>query len=259
MADSFPSDCSSLSDRAEVLRGLHTAPELLVLVNVWDAASAATVAAAPGCRAVATASAAIAAAHGYPDGEVIPVELMLAAVGRIATAVELPVTADLESGYGDVDATVRRAVQLGVVGANLEDAMRPLPEAVTMVGQAVRAALAEGVPLVLNARTDCFLDESDRPQPERLADALQRGRAFLDEGADCVFVPGCVDEETIAALVEHFGPGRLSLLALPGLPPNDHLERLGVARVSYGPAPHRRALSALAQLASSLLATSSTG
>jgi 2-methylisocitrate lyase-like PEP mutase family enzyme len=122
-------------ERAEVLRRLHTDPGLLVLVNVWDVASARAVAAAPGCQAVATASAAIAAAHGYPDGERIPLDLMLAAVGRIAAAVDLPITADLESGYGDVGTTIRRAVQLGVAGANLEDALCPLPSAVRMVEQ----------------------------------------------------------------------------------------------------------------------------
>jgi len=116
----------------------------------------------PGCRAVATASAAIAAAHGYPDGERIPVELMLAAVGRIATAVDLPTTADLESGYGDVDSTIRRVVQLGVAGANLEDPLRPLPSAVRMVEQALRAGAAEGMPLVLNARTVTYSQRAGR-------------------------------------------------------------------------------------------------
>lgn len=242
--------------RAEVLRGLHTDPELLILVNVWDAASARAVAELPGCRAVATASAAIAAAHGYPDGEHIPVDLMLAAVGRIAAAVDVPVTADVESGYGDVDATIRRAVQLGVVGANLEDAMRPFTEAVTAIANAVRAAAAEGVPLVLNARTDRYLRKGDRPPAALLDETLQRGSAFLAAGADCVFVPGCTDPEAIGALADRFGPGRLSLLAGPDLPAPTELRRLGVARLSYGPAPHRHALAALAELASRLLVSS---
>lgn len=141
-----PAALSQARDRADVLRRLHTEPGLLVLVNVWDVASARAVAAAAGCQAVATASAAIAAAHGYPDGERIPVDLMLAAVGRIAAAIDLPTTADLESGYGDVDTTIRRAVQLGIAGANLEDALRPLASAVPTVEQAVRASAAEGVP-----------------------------------------------------------------------------------------------------------------
>ncbi len=200
----------------------------------------------PGCRAVATASAAIAAAHGYPDGERIPVELMLAAVGRIATAVDLPTTADLESGYGDVDSTIRRVVQLGVAGANLEDPLRPLPSAVRMVEQALRAGAAEGMPLVLNARTDRYLQPEGRPPAALLDETLQRGQAFLDAGADCVFVPGCTDPNAIATLADRFGPGRLSLLAVPGLPPPGQLVRLGVARLSHGPAPHRRALTDLA-------------
>jgi len=242
-------------ERAEVLRRLHTEPGLLVLVNVWDVASARAVAAVPGCQAVATASAAIAAAHGYPDGERIPVELMLDAVGRIATAVDLPTTADLESGYGEVATTIRRAVQLGVAGANLEDALRPLPAAVRMVEQAVRSAAAEGVPLVLNARTDRYLHPQGQPPAALLDETLQRGHAFLDAGADCVFVPGCTDPAAIATLADRFGPGRLSLLAVPGLPPPEQLLRLGVARLSHGPAPHRHALAALTDLAAGLQAT----
>jgi 2-methylisocitrate lyase-like PEP mutase family enzyme len=216
-------------------------------------ASARAVAALPQCRAVATASAAIAAAHGYPDGEVIPADLMLDAVARIAAAVELPVTADLEAGYGDVDRTVRRAVQSGVVGANLEDAMRPMSEAVTAVAAAVRAAAAEGVPLVLNARTDCYLDGEGRPPEAVLAEAVERGGAFLDAGADCVFVPGCADEDAIARLAERFGPGRLSVFGMPGMPAPPRLAELGAARVSYGPYPHRHALAALTDLAAGLL------
>jgi 2-methylisocitrate lyase-like PEP mutase family enzyme len=246
---------SRARERAEVLRRLHTEPGLLVLVNVWDVASARAVAAVPGCQAVATASAAIAAAHGYPDGERIPVDLMLAAVGRIAAAVDLPTTADLESGYGGVDTTIRRAVQLGVAGANLEDALRPLPSAIRMVEQAVDAAAAEGVPLVLNARTDRYLQPQGQLPAALLEDALQRGQAFLDAGADCVFVPGCTNPEAIATLVDRFGPGRLSLLAVPGLLPPEQLRRLGVARLSHGPAPHRHALAALTDLAAGLQAT----
>jgi 2-methylisocitrate lyase-like PEP mutase family enzyme len=242
-------------ERAEVLRRLHTEPGLLVLVNVWDVASARAVAAVPGCQAVATASAAIAAAHGYPDGERIPVDLMLAAVGRIAAAVDLPTTADLESGYGDVATTIRRAVQLGVAGANLEDALRPLPAAVRMVEQAVRSAAAEGVPLVLNARTDRYLHPQGQPPAALLDETLQRGHAFLNAGADCVFVPGCTDPAAIATLADRFGPGRLSLLAVPGLPPPEQLLRLGVARLSHGPAPHQHALAALTDLAAGLQAT----
>lgn len=242
-----------LQRKAQLLRRLHTDAELLVLVNVWDVASARAVADVRGCRAIATASAAIAAAHGYPDGEHIPVDLMLAAVGRIATAVDLPVTADLESGFGDVDTTIRRAVQAGVVGANIEDALRPLRQATALMEDAIRAAGAEGVPLVLNARTDVYLTSRDQSSDALLAEAVRRGRAYLDAGADCIFVPGCTNPGAISALVAAFGPGRLSLLGVPGMPGPGQLQELGVARLSHGPYPHRHALAALAKQSATLL------
>ena len=179
----------ALSDKAAELMRLHTEPELLILVNVWDVASARTVAAQPDCQAIATASHSIAAAYGYPDGQRIPRELMLDMAGRIAAAVELPVTADLEAGYGDPGETTRHAIGLGIVGANLEDQMKPLADAVEAVPAVVRAGRAEGVIFVLNARTDAFLMADDRDPSELLSDAVERGRAFLDAGATCVFVP----------------------------------------------------------------------
>lgn len=133
-------------DKAAELLRLHAVPELLILVNVWDVASARAVAAQPGCRAIATASAAIAAAHGYPDGERIPARLMFDMIDRIAAAVDVPVTADLEAGYGDPAAAIRAAIAAGVVGANLEDRMRPLADAVEAVQSAVAAADGEGAP-----------------------------------------------------------------------------------------------------------------
>ncbi|HEV7811582.1 MAG TPA: isocitrate lyase/phosphoenolpyruvate mutase family protein, partial [Leifsonia sp.] len=119
------SGLSEKVERARELWRLHEAPELLQVVNVWDAVSARVVASLPETRAVATASHSIAASHGYEDGERIPLDLMLTAVGRIVDAVDQPVTADLEAGYGDAGETIRRAIGIGVVGANLEDAMRP--------------------------------------------------------------------------------------------------------------------------------------
>lgn len=241
---------------AELLR-LHTDPELLVLVNVWDVASARTVAGQPGCRAVATASAAIAAAFGYRDGEHIPASLMLDMIARITSAVDLPVTADLEAGYGDVATTVRRAIGAGVVGGNLEDRMQPLPEAVAAVRTAVATAEGEGVPFVLNARTDAYLLAGERDRAEVLTDALERGRAFLDAGAGCVFVPGRLDADTIAALVDGLGQRMLSILGAPGTPSPPELAALGVARVSYGPYPQRLLLAALGDTATALLSGAS--
>ena len=117
-------------DKARELQRLHADPELLLLVNVWDAITAKVVADTPGTTALATASHSVAAAYGYPDGEQIPRDLMIEAVGRIAAAVDLPVTADLEAGYGDPGDTIARAIDVGIVGANLEDQLKPLPDAV---------------------------------------------------------------------------------------------------------------------------------
>ena len=241
------------SDKAAELLRLHTDPALLVLVNVWDVISANVVAGLPGCRALATASHSIAASHGYPDGENIPLDLMIAAVGRIAAAVDLPVSADLEAGYGDPATTVRRAIAVGVVGGNLEDGMRPLAKAAAAVGAAVAAARTEGVPFVLNARTDAFLKAGDRDHDEVVADAVLRGRAFLDAGADCVFVPGRLDRDTVAELVAGIGERKVSLLAIPGSVPVAELAELGVARVSYGPWSQRIALTTLADVGADLL------
>jgi 2-methylisocitrate lyase-like PEP mutase family enzyme len=234
--------------KATSLLELHRAPELLTVVNVWDVVSARAVAAVEGTRALATASHSIAATFGYEDGERIPVELMLDMVGRIAASTDLPVTADLEGGYGDPAGTVRRAIGLGVVGANIEDQMRPLPEAAGNVERIMRVAEEEGVDFVLNARTDAFLRVKDRDPADVLADAIERGSAYLDAGAPVVFVPGRLTEEQVGALVDAWGPQRLTMIGVPGTPSLARLEELGVARVSYGPMPQNVALTALQEL-----------
>lgn len=233
------------SSRATTLLGLHTDPALLTVVNVWDSISAKVVSDLSGTTALATASHSIAASRGYEDGENIPVEEMIEEVRRIVAATDLPVSADLEGGYGDAAETVRKAIGVGVVGANIEDQLKPLDEAVAQVAAIMKAAEAEGVPdFVLNARTDAFVKGAENP----LEEALRRGRAYLDAGAPVVFVPGKLDEEQVATLVEAFGPQRLTLIGLPGIPPLARLEELGVARVSYGPLSQRVALTALAEL-----------
>ncbi|WP_371364834.1 isocitrate lyase/phosphoenolpyruvate mutase family protein [Jatrophihabitans sp. GAS493] len=242
------------AEKATELLRLHTAPQLLKLVNVWDVITAQVVAATPGTKALATASHSIAAAHGYPDGEQIPRVLMIDAVARIAASVKLPVTADLEAGYGDVGETISRAIDVGVVGANLEDQLKPLPEAVRAVSDAVEAGERAGVGFVLNARTDAFLRGADRDPKAVLADAIERGRAYLDAGAACFFVPGKLDEPTVGALVEALGRGRISVIAVPGSLSLERLEQLGVARVSYGPYSQNVALTALAELTESVYA-----
>lgn len=237
------------SAKATELLRLHRDPALLTVVNVWDVISARVVAGVSGTQALATASHSIAASLGYEDGENIPVDEMIAAVGRIAAATDLPVTADLEAGYGDAGETVRKAIGAGIVGANIEDQMKPLDEAVAVVSAVMEAARAEGVPdFVLNARTDAFLTAGDRDPAEVLADAVERGRAFLDAGAPVVFVPGKLDEAQVSTLVEAFGPQRLTLIGVPGSLPLARVAELGVARVSYGPWSQRVALTALEDL-----------
>ena len=240
---------NSVENKAAELLRLHQDPTLLTVVNVWDSISAKVVAETPGTAALATASHSIAASWGYEDGEKIPVETMIEAVGRIVEATTLPVTADLEGGYGDPAGTVRKAIGVGVVGANIEDQMKPLREAVANVKAIMDTAIREGVPdFVLNARTDAFVKGRDRDQDEVLAEAVERGKAYLEAGAPVVFVPGRLDEGQITTLVEAFGPQRLTVIGAPGLPSLARLEELGVARVSYGPMSQRVALTALQEL-----------
>ncbi|UOE43583.1 isocitrate lyase/PEP mutase family protein [Agromyces larvae] len=244
---------TTVAERGAELRRLHDAPELLQVVNVWDVVSAKVVAAHPETRALATAGHSIAASFGYADGE-IPLHLMLDMIGRIVAAVDVPVSADLDDGHGDAAETVRRAIGVGAVGANIEDRLRPLDESVAVVRAVVAAAEAEGVPFALNARTDAFLRGGDRPLADSIDDAIARGRAFIDAGATCVFVPGNFGEDVVAALVDGIGERRVSVIGLPALPAPGRLEELGVARVSYGPTTQRVALGALDDLAASLYA-----
>lgn len=241
------------SSKASELLRLHQAPEVLQLVNVWDSITAKVIADLPGTKALATASHSIAASLGYEDGERIPVQLMIDAVGRIAAATELPVSADLEAGYGNPGETVKKAIGVGIVGANIEDQMRPLPQAIAQMKQAADAGAAEGIDFVLNARTDAFLRAGDRDPREVLESAIERGRAYLDVGAACIFVPGKLDEATVTALVAGIGWGKVSVINVPGSLSPAKLQELGVARISYGPWIQRVALTAIADAATALM------
>lgn len=240
-------DSARLASHATRLLDLHEAPELLTVVNVWDPISARVVAEVEGTTALATASHAIAAAFGYEDGERIPLDLHLQAIERIVAATSLPVSADLEAGYGDVGETIRRAIGIGVVGANIEDELRPLDEAVANVEAALAAGEAEGIRFVLNARTDALL-RGEGTADQKLDEAIRRGRAYLAAGAPVVFVPGLLDEAQVTRLVGELGERKVSLIHLPGSVPLPRLQELGVARVSFGPWPQRVALTALQDL-----------
>jgi 2-methylisocitrate lyase-like PEP mutase family enzyme len=253
-------DASIQRDKAVAFRQMHAGPRILVLPNAWDVASARIFEEA-GFTAVATTSAGVAAALGYPDGEQVSREEMAAVVRRIAERVAVPVSADMEAGYGvqlaDLAQTVRAVLAAGAVGMNLEDGTsdkeHPLTDIPIQIEriQAVRQeAAARGVPLVLNARTDVYL-LAVGPEGERFAHGVQRANAYRKAGADCLFVPGVRDAATIAALVRALD-GPLNVLAGPGTPPVPELERLGVARVSVGSGPMRAALTLTRRIAEAL-------
>lgn len=239
-------------EKAQSLEALHAAPQILQVVNVWDAVSARTIAALSETRAIATAGHSIAATYGYADGQ-IPIDTMLDMVGRIVEAAgDLPVTADLDDGHGVAGETIRKAIGKGVVGANVEDRLKPLDESVAVVRAIVAAGEAEGVPFVLNARTDAFVRAGGRPLAESVADAIERGRAYLDAGASLVFVPGILDADVTRQLVEGIGERKISVIGLPGALSAREYEGLGVARISYGPMTQRVALTALQDVATDL-------
>lgn len=243
---------STLS-KAQTLQQLHQDSTILRVVNVWDPISTKAIADLAQTKVIATAGHSIAASHGYPDGQ-IPLDLALAAVERIVNATDLPVSADLDAGFGNPGETVRRAIGVGVVGANVEDRLAPFDDSVAAVRAIVAAAEDEGIPFQLNARTDAIAKAGDRPLEESIQDAIERGRAFLDEGASLVFVPGALNRETTQQLVEGLGPNKLSVIGLPGSLKAAEYEELGVARISYGPLTQRVALRALQELATDLYA-----
>lgn len=243
----------TLQEKAQVLSELHHAPELLQMVNVWDGASARVISDLPATKALATAGHSIAATYGYPDGEV-PLDLMIEMIGRITAVTDLPVTADLDDGRENPGETMRRAIGAGAVGANVEDRLRPLAESVKRVEEVLAAGRAEGLDVVLNARTDAIVKGGDRPIAESIADAVERGRAYLDAGATCVFVPGNFGEDVIAELVAGIGERRVSVISFPKIPAPARLQELGVARVTYGPLTQRVALGALLDAAEQVYA-----
>jgi 2-methylisocitrate lyase-like PEP mutase family enzyme len=249
--------------KAAAFHALHRGRGILILLNAWDAGSARILEEA-GAAAVATTSAGVAHSLGYPDGERITREAMLWVVARVAAAVDLPVTADVEAGYGpapeDAAATARAAITAGAVGLNLEDGTgdpdRPLAELTLQVEKihAIReAAIEAGMPLFINARTDTYLAEAGAPA-ERLPETIRRSRAFREAGAHCVFVPRLREPAEIAELLGE-SPGPLNVLAGPGVPPVPDLERLGVARVSFGGASYRAALGLLRRIAAEVRAS----
>jgi len=246
--------------KARAFLAMHTGPGTVLLPNVWDAASARIVEEA-GFPAVATTSAGIAFSNGFADGQKISAAQMLAAVARIVTSVSVPVTADVEAGYGQTPKlaaeTARQVIQAGAVGMNFEDATGdaacPLTELPLQLERikAIREAARElDVALVLNARTDVYLLQVGEPS-KRYDEAVRRLSAFRDAGADCVFIPGIRDVETIRRVVQDLNCA-VNILAGPGSPSVQELAALGVKRISLGSGPMRAAMGLLRRLAQEL-------
>jgi 2-methylisocitrate lyase-like PEP mutase family enzyme len=253
------------AEKAEQFRKLHHGPRMLVLSNAWDVVSA-RILEECGHPAIATSSAAVAFSRGYPDGQRIPRDEMLDVVARIARAVRVPVTADLEAGYGttaeDMAETVKAAIEAGAIGMNLEDVTGD--DASSLVDTALQAekirtiretAKSLGVPFVLNARTDIYL-MSIGEEAERFERTVERLRAYRDAGAECLFAPGVHERETIAKLVKAVA-APLNILMTPQCPSLAELEKMGVARVSAGSAVMRAALRVVRRIGKEMLESQS--
>jgi 2-methylisocitrate lyase-like PEP mutase family enzyme len=247
----------SQPSQAAEFRRLHESRPL-VLPNAWDAGSARLMEQA-GAKAIATTSAGISWSQGLLDGQKLTRDEMLGIIGRIARRVQVPVTADIEGGYGegtprDVAETVRALTALGVAGINLEDTLAQegnrllAPEA-----QAARIAAARETAreLFINARIDVFMFQLGAPE-SWLAETCRRAAVYRAAGADCVFVPGVIDRETIQALVKGIG-GPLNIMAMPGAPSTAELGKLGVARVSVGPTLTQAAFASIRRATRELL------
>ncbi|MGH8041327.1 MAG: isocitrate lyase/PEP mutase family protein [Rudaea sp.] len=249
--------------KAQAFRAMHDRSRILLLPNAWDAVSARLFAQA-GFTAIATTSGGVAWSLGYADGEHAPREEIIAATARIARSVELPVSADIEAGFGARPAavadTVRAIVDAGAVGINLEDSapgshhLRDPEDAAARIDAARKAASATGVDIVINARIDTYLQGQGDDDTARLQDTLRRARVYLAAGADCVYPIGLSDAPTIAAIVKAVN-APINVGARPGMPSLDELARLGVARVSTATRFAALAWSAVADAASALRAS----
>ncbi len=251
------SQTSTQAQRAELLHSLHVAGDPLVLFNVWDAGSARVVAEA-GARAIATGSWSVAAAQGFGDGQQLPRAVALDNLRRIAGSVALPVTIDLEAGYGDapqdVAESVTQAIAAGAVGCNLEDQVIGGQGLYAIEQQAARlraardAAERAAVKFFINARTDLFLSNPASLHAGLLDAAIERAHAYRDAGASGFFVPGLVDETAIERVCRE-SPLPINIMMMPSAPSVARLAELGVARVSHGPGPYRLAMQALSEAA----------
>jgi 2-methylisocitrate lyase-like PEP mutase family enzyme len=222
-------------DSARLFHDLHRGPDLLILANAWDAGSARLIESL-GAKAVATTSAGFAWGLGYPDGDAVPLAELVHGIRLIARAIQVPLSVDMESGFGrapaDVGAAMTQIAEAGAVGCNIEDGANPPEMLAAKIGAARQATERLGIDFFINARIDVYLRQLV-PPAERVAESLRRARLYRDAGASGIFVPAVVAPDEIRALAQ--GIDRpLNVLAWPGLPAAGDLAKLGVRRLSAG-------------------------
>jgi 2-methylisocitrate lyase-like PEP mutase family enzyme len=247
------SNMTTQVEKAKLLTDLHIKGDPLILSNIWDAGSALVVV-GTGAKAIATSSWSVAAAHGYDNGEKLPFDLVLANLKRIVDRVDLPVTIDLEGGYGhspaEVQENVRKVIEAGAVGINFEDQIVDGDGLFSIEDQCARikaigkAANDFGVPIFINARTDIFMQTDPRKHEHHLEQAIGRAVAYANSGANGFFVPGLADARHIEKLCE-LSPLPINIMMMSNTPSLRPLADLGVARISYGPIPYQLAMNAL--------------
>jgi 2-methylisocitrate lyase-like PEP mutase family enzyme len=246
---------TSRPDFATKFHRLHEGPTLLVIANAWDAGSARMIESA-GAPAAATTSAGVAWSLGYPDGEALPLPLLVSTIAGIVRAIDVPLTVDLEGGYADdpeiVGETVARVIDVGAIGINIEDGSASPDLLCAKIAQAKRAGARLGINLFVNARTDVYLRDL-APKSARVAETLAREERYREAGADGIFVPGLVDPVEIRAIAEGTALP-LNVMASRDLPPAAELARLGVRRLSAGSAIAQGVWSRAVALAGAFLA-----
>jgi 2-methylisocitrate lyase-like PEP mutase family enzyme len=248
-------------DKAKLFASLHRNSDPLILFNVWDAGSAKAVAEA-GAKAIATGSWSVAAANGYADGESLPLDFAIENIRRIARSVELPVTLDFEGGYAEspseLEANITRVIEAGAVGINFEDqivggdGLYPIETQSRRISAIREAANESSVPLFINARTDVFLKTLPAAETAgQLDEVIERASAYAEAGASGLFAPGLRDAEMIRTLCKN-SPLPVNIFVIPGVPTNEEMAALGVARISYGPGPYRKMIEWLSSEAAAI-------
>lgn len=252
-------------ERANLLKSLHIKGDPLILFNIWDAGSAQALQEI-GAKVIATGSWSVAAAHGCDDGEKLPFDLVLANLNRIIASVNLPVTIDLEGGYGqdpaEVHTNVEKVIEAGAVGINFEDqiiggsGMYSIEEQSMRIKAVRAAALKASIPIFINARTDIFLKANvANHNVDQLDEAIRRANAYAESGANGFFVPGLCDANHIKKLCE-LSPIPINIMVLSDMLSSRKLADLGVARISYGPSPYCRIMDALKEMGRDALSMS---